>query len=145
MEFLKNQRTAVLSTVSESGEPQAATITFIVDYEFNIYFITRKNSRKYANIAHNARVSVVTGFDPENPSTLQMQGVAEIMSGNRLETILKITKNVLTRGYDWWPLLKIAGLDFVVIKVKINWARWLNFDINLQSSKYKEIFKQIIP
>ncbi|MDP3956371.1 MAG: pyridoxamine 5'-phosphate oxidase family protein [bacterium] len=145
IEFLKKQQTAVISTVTASSEPQSAAITFIVDNEFNLYFVTRKNSRKFKNIMHDSRVSVVVGFDPENLSTLQMQGRAEILTANHLTIAATLMKKAIEHKHNWWPLLKITGLDFVIVKVKINWARWLNFDIAFSPEGYKEDFHQVIP
>lgn len=145
LKFLREQRTAVISTVSPAGEPESAVITFIADDGFDLYFVTRKSSRKYKNILQSPKVSVVVGFDPEKPTTLQMQGVAETMPASSLTTIYAITKNLMVREFNWWPLLKVVGLDFVLLKVKMNWVRWFNFSINFESPSYEEITKQIVP
>jgi len=144
LEFLRGQQVAVVSTVSESGEPQSAAVTFLVDDEFNILFITRKNTRKFANMTRNPKVAVVVGFDPEHPSTIQMHGTAKISEENRISTLLKFTKALVHRD-NWWPLLKVAGLDFVVMEVRIDWARWLNLDAAAYDENFKENFVEIIP
>lgn len=145
IEFLKRQPVAVISTVAADGEPQSAVVTFIVDDDFNLYFVTRKSSRKFKNIEHNPRVSMVAGFDPGHLSTLQMQGTAEVLVEDRFTVAAALAEKALEQQHNWWPLLKISGLDFSVIEVKINWARWLDFDIDFSPEGYKENFHQIIP
>lgn len=135
---------AVISTVAENGEPQSAVVTFIVDDEFNIFFVTRKSSRKFANLMKNPRVAVVVGFDPEHPSTIQMHGNAKVPEANRMTLLLKFSQALITRE-KWWPLLKIAGLDFVVMEVKIDWARWLNLDASTHDENFRENFTELIP
>lgn len=144
LEFLKSQRVAVISTVAENGDPQSAVVTFLVDDEFNIFFVTRKKSRKFANMMINPRVSVVVGFDPEHPSTIQMHGNAKMSEANRITMLLKFSQALINRE-KWWPLLKVAGLDFVVMEVKIDWARWLNLDAGAHDENFRENFAEIIP
>lgn len=144
LEFLKGQRVAVVSSIDEKGNPQSAVVTFLIDDEFTIFFVTRKKSRKFANIMKNPRVSVVVGFDPEHPSTVQMHGNAKMSESNRISTLLKFSQALINRE-NWWPLLKIAGLDFVVMEIKIDWARWLNLDAQNRDENFKEDFYQIIP
>lgn len=144
LEFLKSQRVAVISTTDEKGEPQSAVVTFLVDDEFNIFFVTRKKSRKFANIIRNPRVAVVVGFDPEHPSTIQMHGNAKISESNRISTLLKFSQALISRE-KWWPLLKVAGLDFVVMEVKIDWARWLNLEADAHDENFQENYSEIIP
>lgn len=144
LEFLKSQRVAVISTVAENGDPQSAVVTFLVDDEFNIFFVTRKKSRKFANIIRNPRVSVVVGFDPEQPSTIQMQGNARISESNRITTLLKFSQALISRE-KWWPLLKVAGLDFVLMEVKIDWARWMDLDSSTHDENFKENYCELIP
>ena len=144
LKFLQGQQVAVVSTISESGEPQSAAVNFLVDDEFNIIFITRRKSRKFANILKYPKVSVVVGFDAEHPSTIQMQGAAKLSEGNNFGTMLKFTKALMQREH-WWPLLKAAELDFVVIEVKIDWARWMNLEADTYDKNFKENFCQILP
>lgn len=144
LDFLKSQRVAVVSTVDEKGDPQSAAVTFLIDDEFNIFFVTRKKSRKFANIIRNPRVAVVVGFDPEHPSTIQMHGNAKISEENRITTLLKFSQALISRE-KWWPLLKVAGLDFVVMEVKIDWARWLNLDADAHDENFQENYSEIIP
>ena len=144
LEFFKKQQVIIISTVATSGEPESAAVSFIVDDEFNIYIATRESSRKFQNIAHDPRVSIVAGFDPKHLSTLQIQGTAEVSKKDFLSIGMSLVEKSVKEKTDWWPLVKMAGLDFVVIKVKINWMRWLDFDITSKTESYKEYYHQVI-
>ncbi len=144
LEFLREHRSAVISSISEAGLPQSATVTFLVDDDLNLFFVTRKSSRKYANMMKNPKVAVVVGFDPDHPSTIQMEGEAHEADGNRLVMLLQFSKDMAFRE-QWWPLLKIAGLDFVIMEVKPDWMRWLNLDVSPGGADYKEDFYQVLP
>lgn len=135
----------MVSTIAVSGEPQSSVVTIIVDDEFNIYFATRESSRKFQNITHNSRVSIVVGFDPKHLSTLQMQGVAEISNKDRISMGISLVEKTAKEQNNWWPLVKMAGLDFIVMKVKVDWVRWLDFYITLKTGDYKEYYHQVIP
>lgn len=144
LEFLKKQEIIVISTIAASGEPQSSVVNVVVDDEFNLYFATRESSRKFQNIAHDPRVSIVVGFDPKHLSTIQMQGIAEVSTKDRISIGMSLVEKTAREKNNWWPLVKMAGLDFVIIKVKINWMRWLDFDITLKTGDYKEYFHQVI-
>src|SRR5688572_25007525 len=75
-EFLRDRSIAVISTVSESGQPMAATIYFTSDENFNFFFMTKNFSRKYKNLETNPLVALVVGAENE-PVTVQIQGKAE--------------------------------------------------------------------
>ncbi len=145
LKFLRAQSVIVISTVSPDGEPQSATVNFITDEDFNIYFATRKSSRKFKNITSNPKVSVVAGFDVERPSTLQVQGAAEVVTENKISKLIELGEGMLAHEHNWWPLLRVTGLDFAIIKITPDWARWLRFDVDPKSGKYNEEYDQVFP
>ncbi|HEX4104275.1 MAG TPA: pyridoxamine 5'-phosphate oxidase family protein [Candidatus Paceibacterota bacterium] len=144
IEFVRTQRTAVVSTVSPEGEPQSATITFVVDNDFAISFATRKSSRKYQNIMHNARAAVTVGFDSDRPVTVQIQGTAEVLMEGQVETIMEMLPWLVEQGGETWPLLHARGMDFAIIKIKPTWIRWFTLDLGREEG-HKENFYQILP
>lgn len=73
-QFLELFKTCVISTVSQGGQPEAATVGFSVDDDFKIMIATNEKTRKAANLAVNNRVAFVVGFD--GPRTLQIEGMA---------------------------------------------------------------------
>lgn len=74
-EFLKDNETCVLATVTKDGVPQAATVGYSVDGDFNFLIGTNKNTRKYQNLMKSNKVALVIGF--LGPKTVQLEGLAK--------------------------------------------------------------------
>ena len=72
-EFMKNERLAVLATVAEDGQPEAALMGVAVTPQLEIVFDTVKSSRKYPNLKKNPRVALVVGCTTE--VTVQFEGI----------------------------------------------------------------------
>jgi general stress protein 26 len=64
-EFRIKEQLAVLSTVADSGQPQAALMGMAVTPPLEIIFDTVKSSRKYPNLKKNPRVAWVVGCTTE--------------------------------------------------------------------------------
>lgn len=131
LEFLCDNRIAVLSTISESGKPQSSLIYYVVDEKFPLFIITTKESRKVKNILHNDKVSLVISSEIP-PVELQLEGTAEIVSDpmkkeQMSERYLEVSnKNPDT--LNWPPVMKLPnteGFDF--IKITIDWFKYSNF------------------
>ena len=63
--FMATESLAVLSTVTERGEPEAALVGFAVTPKLEIVFDTVKSSRKYPNLQKNQRMAWVIGCTTE--------------------------------------------------------------------------------
>ena len=64
LKFLKEKQLAVVSTVSAEGKPESATVLYFIDDDFNFYFITRRNTRKFGNLqSTNNNVAIVVGTE----------------------------------------------------------------------------------
>lgn len=72
-----------LATASLDGKPEAATIQYIADEKYNLFFESFPTYRKYKNFASNPRVSVVI-TNPEM-KTVQMDGTVSELSGDDAE------------------------------------------------------------
>lgn len=143
LEFLKSNKTAVISTVSQDGKPMSATIYFAVDEYLNLYFMTKRFTRKFQNLEKNNEVALVIGTTNE-PVTAQMQGVAERVEGNdeitlRMEQLGKVFKDNATIA----PLFQLNKdvSEIFIYKVKPYWVRWLDH----RDPNGSKDFIQIIP
>jgi len=87
-EFMIKERLAVLSTVTDSGQPQAALMGMAVTPPLKIIFDTVKSSRKYPNLKKNPRVAWVVGCTTE--VSVQYEGLAEESAGEELAKYKKI-------------------------------------------------------
>jgi nitroimidazol reductase NimA-like FMN-containing flavoprotein (pyridoxamine 5'-phosphate oxidase superfamily) len=81
-ELLRGTATCTLATATVDGGPEAATVRFVADDEFNVYINTATTYRKYANMAENPRVAVVVNGDTGN---LQLEGCAAELQGSDAE------------------------------------------------------------
>lgn len=116
-------------------------VLYYMDDEFNLFFITRSDSRKVKNLATNKNVSVVIGTEL-GPSTLQMSGIVEIISQEKQkEFVDNLSKDTTLGALYYGPFLEIVGINFTLYKVKMNWIRWLTLDLN----RLKEVYYQILP
>ena len=85
---MNKERLAVLSTVTDSGQPQAALMGMAVTPQLEVIFDTVKSSRKYPNLKRNPRVAWVGGCTTE--VFVQYQGLAEESAGEELAKYKKI-------------------------------------------------------
>src|SRR3989344_7775908 len=142
-EFLKSRNTAVLATVSVDGKPQAATIYYIIDDDFNFYFITGSETGKFKNLKAKEDVALVVGFGPE-PTTVHVGGKASILPENERSKILLEYADLL-RVNEEIPILKLKDHGSVeVFKITPTFLAWLCLDkINFPEA-YSESFHKII-
>ena len=141
MAFLKKRKLAVISTVSLDGKPESAMVLYFIDDDNNLFFITRNDTRKAANIAQNKNVSLVIGTEL-GPSTMQMSGEAERIeeAGKQNEFLANLTKDTILQALYYGPFLSLMGVNFSLYKIKITWARWLTLDLK----GLREVYYQII-
>jgi uncharacterized pyridoxamine 5'-phosphate oxidase family protein len=128
-EFLKKERLAVLATVTEDGQPQAALMGMAVTSELEIVFDTVKDSRKYANLQNNPRVCWVLGCTTE--ITVQYEGLAGELAGEELAKYKKTYFAAFPEGpsRESW-----SGITYFVVR-----PTWLRFcDYNPESRRIEE-------
>lgn len=120
LEFLRSNRLGVLSTVGPKGEPQSALVGFAITPEFEIVFDTVNRSRKFTNLARDARVAFVVGWEGE--VTVQFEGVARQISSTELGRYHEIYFQAFPDGP---ARLKWAGITYYVVAPK--WIRYSDF------------------
>ncbi len=119
--FMDGEHLAVLSTVGQKGQPQAALMGFAATPELEIVFDTVKNSRKYPNLKENPRVAWVIGCRSE--VTVQYEGVAEELRGMELAKYKKVYFAKFPDGpeREHWP-----GICYFLVRPK--WVRYCDYD-----------------
>ncbi len=120
-EFMKNERLAVLATVAEDGQPEAALMGMAVTPQLEIVFDTVKSSRKYPNLKKNPRVAWVVGCTTE--VTVQYEGIAEELVGEELAKYKKTYFAAFPDGpaRESWP-----GITYFVVRPK--WVRYCDYN-----------------
>ncbi len=119
-DIARSKRFLVVSTVNESGAPEAALMGFALTGAREIVFDTLSTSRKAVNLARNPTAALVIGWD-ENIS-LQIEGEARRPVGDDLAS----AKAAYFR--DWpdgrarenWP-----NIAYIVVRPK--WIRYSNY------------------
>lgn len=146
LNYLKEHSLCVIATANMQGEPEAATINYFVDDDFNLFFITRKDTRKHANLLANPRVAIVVGTEPE-PHTVQLQGDAVFLEN---EDELKAFSDALELRPELFQLYfasmrrhpifpRAQESDVSIIRVDIRWLRWLDYDAAAMTEEYHQI------
>ncbi|HTK05440.1 MAG TPA: pyridoxamine 5'-phosphate oxidase family protein [Candidatus Eisenbacteria bacterium] len=153
--FLKGQVIGVVSTVSQAGEPESATVFYWANdidkkrKTFDLYFVTRRHTRKFQNLLFNKAVAFVIGTEFRS-STLQLQGEAELIeSADGFKDLTRFVKGMIHQPklaaiyagsfLPRNPFTKLEGENFAVIKVRPTWVRWMRFDETDQRPVYHQI------
>lgn len=136
--FLQNNYLASVATVSPDGEPQVAIVIYCLDDEFNLYFATRKHTRKSVNLENNGKIGIAVGGD-HAPITAQMQGRAETSPEYLEEFTKRLEERSDIKNYYSDAFLRISGLDFQVFKVKISWLRYMRMNPETGQEEYLQV------
>jgi general stress protein 26 len=119
-DIAKRKRFLVVSTVNESGAPEAALMGFAVTEKNEIVFDTLASSRKVVNLADNPAAALVIGWD-DNIS-LQIEGLARRPVGDDLASAKAAYFRQWPdgRARETWP-------DIAYVVVKPRWIRYSNY------------------
>lgn len=114
--LLQAAENCTLATASSTGVPEAATIRFVADDDYDLYFNTSRTYRKYEHLRANPRVAVVVDGAAGN---LQLEGVARELDDSEDEQV--VDRYVEKYGHS--PYL--THDDSVRFAVETDWARLL--------------------
>jgi nitroimidazol reductase NimA-like FMN-containing flavoprotein (pyridoxamine 5'-phosphate oxidase superfamily) len=149
--FLKQNKSATISTVSVENTPEAATMYYGVDKGFNFYVVIWDKSRKYANFKRNPKVALVIS-DEYMLRTVQAEGEAEELksvkiNSSALKTLMEVLSPTVwqTIAHIWDPIppiLKMKNGAIAIFKIKITWLRWGDFSLPVKKGRVN--FMQLI-
>jgi len=119
-DIARRKRYLVVSTVNESGAPEAALMGFALTEANEIVFDTLASSRKAVNVARNPNAALVIGWD-DNVS-LQIEGPARRPIGDDLAAAKAAYFHAWPdgRARENWP-------DIAYVVVKPKWIRYSNY------------------
>ncbi len=120
LKFLEGNSLAVISTVTKEGNPDGSAVYYLIEKNFEIFFITKKGTAKYKNIHHLNEV-VLTVTNTATNETVKIKGKAEPV--NKAALNIEIMENVagkLNRDDDFetvLPILKHDAGEILAIKI----------------------------
>jgi pyridoxine/pyridoxamine 5'-phosphate oxidase len=119
-DIAKTNRYLVVSTVNESGAPEAALMGFALTQAKEVVFDTLSTSRKAVNLARNPAAALVIGWDES--VSLQIEGVARRPVGEDLASAKAAYFGQWPdgRAREDWP-----NIAYVVVQPK--WIRYSNY------------------
>ena len=119
-DIAKTKRYLVVSTVNESGAPEAALMGFALTRANEVVFDTLSTSRKAVNLARNPAAALVIGWD-DNIS-LQIEGIARRPVGEDLASAKAAYFHEWPdgRARENWP-----NIAYVVVRP--TWMRYSNY------------------
>ena len=151
--FLKQNKSAVISTVNLENMPEGAEIYYGIDKDFNFYFVTGDKTRKYANLKRNPKAAL-TITDEYMLTTVQLEGtVEEVKSVKKNSKSVQLLTEALSPtisqpiAHIWDPIppiLKMENGRIIIYKIKPYWLRYANFNEPADKTT-GAYFKLIIP
>jgi nitroimidazol reductase NimA-like FMN-containing flavoprotein (pyridoxamine 5'-phosphate oxidase superfamily) len=146
--FLQENSTAVIAT-SYKNDPRASTVYFVIDEEFNFYFITRRNTDKYLNSELNPKAAVVVGTGPAHISVQAHGEIELIVNDEEREKILKLIQAKQSlKNTGMWPiehLEEFKGKENIIYKIIPDELFYMNLDSPKHPDTVTDEYMKIIP
>lgn len=87
-DFLNKHSVGVLATCTPNGKPHAATVYLTYDRQFNIYFLTKKDTQKSRNLQSNNQAAIAI-YDAASQTTVQAEGaVIEVTDPDQVAWVM---------------------------------------------------------
>lgn len=140
LNFLRNNTTGVIATVTPASLPQSAAISFHVDDDLNIFFLTREESQKFRNLGKNKNISLTVFEDKVLPTSVHLDGEAEIIESESQK--LEIKKILIERSWNEAylpPVMRQEGSGIVLIKIIPKKATWFRFVKNSHQAELERL------
>ena len=142
--FLSKNPVGVLATADATGKPHAATIYLTFDRQFDIYFITKKDTQKSRNLQSNNRAAIAV-FDADSQATVQAEGtVVEVTDARQLEWIFNDIWHIAlkTGSTSAPPQSQLMAGNYIAYKLATPSLRMATF-IRQDPADYDKIFEVI--
>ena len=118
----------VVSTANNNSLPHSAAVYVVAVSAKQLFFITKRDTRKLKDIDENPNVSI-TIVNPHDNSTLQAHGKAHtINNAAEIEMVMEKMTKVHAHSPDWLPpLAKFRAGPYEVVEIKLSKARLATF------------------
>jgi nitroimidazol reductase NimA-like FMN-containing flavoprotein (pyridoxamine 5'-phosphate oxidase superfamily) len=140
--FLKRHKTGVLATIPGEYQVHASMVYYVADDDFNIYFLTLINTRKFKALQAHPQVAF-TISRPEVPQTLQIEGMAMDISLDEEAVEKKEELFQVLNSNPWFygPISKLDPVETVVVWIRPTWIRWADYAFAERDGHH--VFKEI--
>jgi uncharacterized protein YhbP (UPF0306 family) len=142
--FLKGNGVGVLASIDPTGMPHATVIYHTIDQDFTMWFLTKTNTNKHANLLRDNRVMLVV-FDPVSQTTAQVSGNAfEVRNGQAINDIAAaiFMTSLKTSQGGIPPIAKLNAGEYTAFKIKPEEIRMASY-IRPDSGEYESIFESL--
>jgi len=119
--FMHEEGHGVLATVLPNGEPHAATITFLLEDDFTMHFLSHQSTKKFVALQKYPTVALTVGVHPEK-MTVQIHGKAEVVEGSGRDEMIE--RFLVESATTYSIFLKMGERsDISVVKIVPTWLR----------------------
>lgn len=138
--FLKNHKVGVIATFAGEYQVHATMVYYTADDEFNIYFMTFINTRKFKAIQAHPQVAFTVSTQ-DVPQTLQIEGMAMDISLDQDAAAKKDELLKVLNSNPWFypPPAKLDPTESVVVWIRPTWIRWADYAFAPAGNVFKEI------
>lgn len=129
LDFLRTQFIMEIAT-SHKDKPAASIVLYMVDDDFNFYFVTHNDSYKSQNLLNNPRISLAIWKHQE--MLVQVDGAAQpVIDEREKERLMDELADAATNDEAFWPpVFRIKGDKYIIFKVTPHWLRSLDLTRN---------------
>ncbi len=126
--FLQKNTAGALATVGSDGSPHVRLVYYSCNDSFEIYFMTKRDSRKVEDIAGNPRAAF-TISSQEVPQTLQIEGTASLVDiPAEPDAVLNaLFERLASNKHFTAPITKMGDSELLLYKIAPLWIRWGDF------------------
>lgn len=126
--FLKRHKIGVLATQPGEHGVHASMVYYTADENFNIYFLTLANTRKFQGLSEHPQVAFVVAT-PDVPQTLQIEGMAMDITLDEEASKKKDELMKVLNSNPWFyaPITKLDPSETVVVWIRPTWIRWADY------------------
>lgn len=129
--FLQRHKTGVLATTEREYQVHASMIYYTADKDFNIYFLTSADTRKFRALQAHPQVAFTVSI-PDVPQTLQIEGMAMDITLDHEAAKKKEELFEVLNSNPWFygPVAKLDSAATVVVWIRPTWVRWADYAFN---------------
>lgn len=143
-DFMRAHPVGVLATVDPNSNPHAVVVYYSVDEEGNLFFTTKRDTKKSDNIQHNNHVMLAV-YEASTQTSLQISGTAEDISESPeanevFQNTMHATLQTSESGVP--PISKLYAGHYVAYKVRPAEIRMVSFAKPVNGN-YEDLYQTI--